>query len=210
MLSESILYNNRIWAIMLLLIVTVMFCGFNSTAIRAERLDSNSGDNPAVSVSPVTSNNQSSLPEPAQTFLVESGFYHHPADIFSFDLPSGWQLVSQTDSMAVFTQGQAELGALFTYTGQNPEPKLLSDFCDTFVAGFLNFADDYTIERPELQPDQSIRLTIRYHSANEGEGQVNFLFEQHETVMFVLYLRTPTSGLDEATWARVMESHTVK
>lgn len=206
MVSETILYNNRIWAIMMLLIVTVMFCGFNSTAIKAERLEANPEESRAVSLSPVTSNNQSSV----QTSLMESGFYRHPSDVFSFDLPSGWQLVSETDSMAVFTRGQAELGALFTYIGQNPEPKLLSDFCDTFVAGFLNFADAYTIKRPELQSDQSIRLTIRYHSANEGEGQVNFLFEQHETVMFVLYLRTPTSGLDEDTWARVMESHTVK
>lgn len=209
-MSESILYNNRIWAIIMLLIVTVMFCGFNSTTIKAERLDSNSGEIPAVNISSVTSTSHPPFLEPVPTLLSQSGFYHHPSDTFSFDLPDGWQLVSETNSMAVFTQGQAELGALFTYAGQNPEPKLLPNFRDTFMAGFLNFADDYIIVRQEIQPDQSISLTIRYRSVTEGDGQVNFLFEQHETVMFVLYLRTPTADLVETTWVEVMASHTVK
>lgn len=210
MVSESILYNNRIWAIIMLLIVTVMFCGFNSTTIKAQRLDSNVEGTPAVNVSSLASSSHPSFLEPVPTSLMEPEFYRHPLGTFSFDLPNGWQLVSETDSMAVFTQGQAELGALFTYAGQNPEPKLLTDFRDTFVAGFLNFADDYTIERQDLQPDQSINLMVRYHSAAEGEGQVNFLFERRETILFVIYLRTPTSDPAGVTWAQVMASHTVK
>lgn len=210
MVSESILYNNRIWAIIMLLIVTVMFCSVNSATIKAQRLDSNSEAISTVDASSPASSSHPSFLEPVPTVLMEPEFYRHPSGTFSFNLPDGWQLVSETDSMAVFTQDQAELGALFTYAGQNPEPKMLSDFRDIFVAGFLSFADDYTIEQQELQSDQSINLTIRYRSAAEGDGQVSFLFEQHETVMFVLYLRTSTSNPAEITWAKVMASHTVK
>ncbi|MFN8455933.1 MAG: hypothetical protein U0401_14915 [Anaerolineae bacterium] len=210
MLSETILYNNRIWFIIMLLIVTVMFCGFNSATIKAERLGANASETSLANAPLPDSNSQSAPLEPIPTALIGPGFYRHPSDVFSFDLPDGWQLVSETDTMAVFMRNQAELGALFSYVGQDADAKRLPDFRDTFMAGFLNFADDYTIVREELQPDHCTIFTVRYHSAVEGDGQVNFFFRQRETAMFVLYLRTPIPAADEAAWAEVLASYTVK
>ncbi len=210
MVSESVLYNNRIWFIIMLLIVTVMVCSFNAVTSKAEKPGAAPSETPAVNATLPAANSQPLPPEPVRASQGWPGFYRHPAGIFSFNLPGEWRLVSETDSMAVFTRGRSELGALLTHTGPAADAKLLPDFRDTFLAGFLNFADEYTIVRQEVQPDQSTSLTVRYHSAGEGNGQVDFLFVQHEAVMFVLYLRTPAPAADAAAWAKVTASYTLE
>jgi hypothetical protein len=135
--------------------------------------------------------------------------YVHPSGAFTFIVPEAWELSSEDETSAVWAGEGAEVGTVFTNVGLELTNKQMQDYIDTFIENFLPYyGDDYQIIEQTVQPDDSIYVSVSYSSEN-GDGYVDFFFEQRETVVFVLFFATTNWDELWTTWNEIIASYAV-
>src|SRR5688572_22258281 len=135
--------------------------------------------------------------------------YVHPSGAFTFIVPEGWDLVSEDETSATLGVEEAAVGAVFVDMGMVLSDKNMQDFIDTFVENFVSaFGDDYQIIEQKVQPDDSIYVALSYTSDDES-GDIDFFFEQRDTVVFVLYFATTNYNELQPTWDEIIASYAV-
>ena len=135
--------------------------------------------------------------------------YVHPSGAFTFAVPEGWELSSESETEATFGDADSAVGTVFVDAGVVFSEEEMQSFMDSFLESFMaSFSDSYEILVQETQPDDSIYVGTIYESST-GPGDADFFFEQRETVVFVLYFVTTRYEELGATWDEIIASYAV-
>ena len=82
-------------------------------------------------------------------------------------------------------------------------------FIDSFVESFITqISDEYEVVVQEVQPDDSIYVGTVFGSDDQA-GDVDFFFEQRDTIVFVLYFVTSSYNELLPTWQEIIGSYAV-
>jgi hypothetical protein len=135
--------------------------------------------------------------------------YVHPSGAFTFAVPEAWEVASEDETSATLGTDEAAVGAVFVDMGMELSDKQMQDFMDTFVEKFVSaFGKDYKIIEQKVQPDDSIYVALSY-TGDDGAGDIDFFFEQRQTVVFVLYFATTKYNELQPTWDAIIDSYSV-
>lgn len=135
--------------------------------------------------------------------------YVHPSGAFTLTFPASWEGISGDKTSVAFGADNSAVGVVFTDAGKVFSNKEMQEFMDNFTDSFVgNFADDYQVLEQKVQPDDSIYLAVQYEG-EEGAGDVDFFFEQRDTVIFILYFVTDTYQELQPTWDEIIATYSV-
>ena len=134
--------------------------------------------------------------------------YVHPSGAFTFAMPEGWTVTNEDESSATIGDGQSYVGAVFTDGEIVYSQKQMQQYIDVFIEEYLSFAEDYQIIEQKAQPDDSIYVALSYSTA-DGSGDLDFFFEQRNTIVFVLLFDTPVFNELQPTWDEIIASYAV-
>lgn len=135
--------------------------------------------------------------------------YVHPSKAFTFALPESFKGIAGDKTSVSFGDDRSVVGVAFLNAGAKFSDKDMQEFIDAFTNSFMaNFADDHKILDQKTTSDGSIFQAVSYTS-KDGDGDADFIFEQRDTVIFVIYFVTTTYDEMEATWHKIIESYSV-
>lgn len=135
--------------------------------------------------------------------------YVHPSGAFSFSVPEGWEVASEDATSVTFGGDDSAVGAVFVDMGAELTNSEKEEFIDSFVENFVSaFGDDYQIIEQRVNDDGSTFVALGYTS-EEGNGDIDLLFDQQETVMFVLYFASTKYTELQSTWELISGSYAV-
>jgi hypothetical protein len=135
--------------------------------------------------------------------------YVHPSGAFTLLVPVGWPVINEDETSIRLGNDQSSVGAVFADVGVVYTESQLQDFIDSFAVSFVEtFATDYQVVEQKPQVDSSTYLTMSYSSAG-NTGDVDFLFSQQGTVIFVLYFVTLAYDEMRPTWNIILNSYQV-
>lgn len=135
--------------------------------------------------------------------------YVHPSKAFSFAVPESWEGIDDDETSVLFGDENSVVGVVFIDAGFVYDEDQMQQFIDIFVDNIINsVGDSHEVLAQEVQPDDSIYVGTVYQSANGG-GDADFFFEQHETVVFVLYFVTTRYEEMSPTWNEIIASYRV-
>lgn len=136
--------------------------------------------------------------------------YIHPSGAFSFAVPESWELISEDETSAMLGIDPAVVGATYLEAGRPVTEKEMQDFLNSFIDRFVNtFGEDYEIIKQETLSDDSIYVALSYTSSTTEDGDIDFFFEQRETVIYTFYFVTSTYEELEPTWHEIIASYSV-
>jgi hypothetical protein len=136
--------------------------------------------------------------------------YVHPSGAFTFALPESFAGIAGDETSVSFGDDRSVVGAVFLDAGVTYSDKEMQDFIDAFTPSFLaNFSDDHKILEQKVQPDDSIYVAVSYESAQNGDGDADFFFEQRDTIIFILYFVTTAYTEMGPTWDEIIKSYSV-
>lgn len=134
--------------------------------------------------------------------------YVHPSGAFTFAVPEAWELFVEDEASATFTDGQTYLGAVFSDGQFVYGEEDMQNYIDIFLENYMSFADEYEIIEQKPQPDDSIYVALSYSAPNET-GDVDFFFEQRNTIVYVLVFATTAYNELQPTWDEIIASYAV-
>ncbi len=134
--------------------------------------------------------------------------YTHPSAAFTFAVPEGWSVTSEDETSATVGDGQSYVGAVFTDGEIVYTQKQMQQYIDLFIEEYLSSAEDYQIIEQKVQPDDSIYVALSY-STTDGSADIDFFFEQRDTIVFVLVFDTPVYNELQPTWDEIIASYAV-
>lgn len=135
--------------------------------------------------------------------------YVHPSGAFTFGMPEGWEILSEAETSAAVTDGNSLVGATFADAGEVYRAQEIEQYIGGFLTNFFStIADDYKITHKKVLSDGSTFVAIEYTNS-EYKGNADFIFQQQDTVMFVLLLTTSNYEEISPTWNKIIESYSV-
>lgn len=141
------------------------------------------------------------------TFQAEP--YVHPSGAFSFVVPEGWEIAVEDDTTTTFGGDDSALGAVFVDGGAVYSETELEEFISAFTESFIQaFSEDYTILEQEAQPDGSVYVPIEF-TAEGDAGDVDLIFQQVDTVVFVFYFVSTRYDELRPSWLEIIASYVV-
>jgi hypothetical protein len=135
--------------------------------------------------------------------------YVHPSKAFTFLLPESFEGIAGDKTSVSFGNDQSVVGAAFLNAGVEFSDKEMQDFIDAFTESFMaNFSDDHKVLEQKTTEDGSIFEAVSYESP-DGDGDADFIFEQRDNIVFVLYFVSTTYAEMEPTWHEIIDSYSV-
>lgn len=135
--------------------------------------------------------------------------YTHPSGAFTFGMPEGWNVLTEDEGSATITDGDSAVGATFTEVGKVYSDKEMDEFANSFVTIFFSYiTEDYKILERKVLADGSTFVAVEYKQSKQ-KNDADFIFKQHDTVVFTLLLTSPVYEKISPTWNKIIESYTV-
>ena len=137
--------------------------------------------------------------------------YEHPTGAFAFAVPEGWEVLDETETLVSGAFGEEDVIIVseFADAGFVHTRDSFQEFIDLISANIIeNFGDSYEVVLQEGDPNDKIYLSTTFTS-NTGDGDIDFLFLQRKTVVYVLYFVTTSYDQMLPTWEQILESYTV-
>lgn len=135
--------------------------------------------------------------------------YVHPSKAFTFALPESFKGIAGDKTSVSFGDDRSVVGVAFLNAGAKFSDKDMQDFISAFTNSFMaNFSEDHKVLEQKTTSDGSIFEAASYKSKN-GDGDADFIFEQRDTIVFVIYFVTTAYDEMEATWHKIIESYSV-
>ena len=129
----------------------------------------------------------------APTIVFQDEPYEHPSGAFSFRIPEGWDISTEDDTSAILGIEQpyfALVGSAFVDAGFIHTRASFQEFIDDFSDSFIStFGDTYEIVDQVGDPNDKIFLSATF-DGEDGPGNIDLLFMQRKTVVFVIYFIT--------------------
>ena len=137
--------------------------------------------------------------------------YTHPSGGFTFAVPEDWELIDEDETSATFSDGQTYMGAVFTDGEIVYDESDMQNYIDQFVDSYISgFAESYEVIEQNVQPDDSIYVSLTYiNNGGDSGGDADFFFEQRETIVFVLIFDTPVYNELQSTWNEIIATYAV-
>lgn len=135
--------------------------------------------------------------------------YVHPSKAFTFALPESFKGIAGDKTSVSFGDDRSVVGVAFLNAGAKFGDKDMQAFIDAFTKSFMaNFSNDHKILEQKTTSDGSIFEAVSYTS-KDGDGDADFIFEQRDTIVFVIYFVTTAYDEMEPTWHKIIESYSV-
>jgi len=134
--------------------------------------------------------------------------YTHPSAAFSFPVPESWELLNEDETSVTIGDRQSLVGAIFVDAGFVYSSVGFVEFIDNFSERFISdFSDAYEVISQDGDPNDKVFLSTMYQSA-EGDGNIDFLFMQRKTAVFILYFATTAYDDMLPTWGEIIGNYT--
>lgn len=138
--------------------------------------------------------------------------YEHPSGAFSFAMPVGWRTLDEFDTginLVSNLNTDTLIGSIFVDAGFVHTRDTFQEFIDQFIDSFIEgFGDSYDVVEQTGDPNDQVFVSTTYQ-AEDGDGNIEFLFMQRKTVVFALVFITPADDTLRSTWEEIRDSYTV-
>jgi len=134
--------------------------------------------------------------------------YVHPSGAFSFSVPEGWELLTENETVATFGSEDSLVGVEFFNAETVFDEATMQNFINQYLDSFI-VADEYEGLNQEVQPDDSIYVTVASQSSEGETIDADFFFEQHDTIVYILYFSTFAYEEMNPTWNEIIASYTI-
>lgn len=134
--------------------------------------------------------------------------YLHPSGVFSLAIPIDWKLITESKMTSDFGNDSSVVGVEFLDVGQVLDQDELAQFINSYLEDFVQ-AQPYEVITQKDQPDGSIYWAVTWQSESGQTIDGDFFFEQHNTIVFILYLSTVAYDEINPTWNEIVVSYQI-
>ena len=155
---------------------------------------------------------ESTGPTSDEPLVFQDTPYEHPSEAFSFAVPEGWEAFDEFDTGVNISSNDSNpalIGSVFVDAGFVHTRVSFQEFVDDFIASFIDsFGESYDVVEQTGDPNDKVFVNTTYQ-AEEGDGNIQFMFMQRKTVVFVLLFITPANDDLKPAWEEILASYTV-
>jgi cell division septation protein DedD len=136
--------------------------------------------------------------------------YTHSTGAFSLAVPEGWQISSETDTMAMFADKKSLVGVTFVDSTAEFNQDILKKSLDTFSKSFFKgMSSTYETIDDGCNPDKKLCYATYTYKGKNSEGKADIILQQFDTVMYFIFFLSPVYDELQPTWAAILDSYTV-
>jgi hypothetical protein len=138
-----------------------------------------------------------------RSFDMAAAWSQRPSGAFEFAVPSGWELAEEDEVSALISDGESFAGAELADVGTAYTEDEMQTHATDYMGALLG---DYQVDTLDAQPGAAqASVTFIFE---DTPSRANFLFEQEDTVVFVLFFATASDTYDDMLpiWDEILDS----
>jgi hypothetical protein len=139
----------------------------------------------------------------------EDAPYTHPSGGFTFGVPQGWELNSEDETSAAWGDDQSRVGAAFYNAGVALDQGQMEKYVSNTIGIVADsFSSNYKIEKENNKFDENGLYYVGL-SFNDGKGLADVFYEQHDTVIYIIYFASLRFEKLQPTWDEILNTYQV-